>query len=45
MSVILRLDSNKQVVAEIGTALKAEKKVWLIFVQGKRQEKMYARRI
>ena len=42
--VVSRLNSNKELAAEIVIAIKAENKVWL-FVQGKRQETMYARRI
>ena len=45
VSVISRLDSNKQVAPEIDRAVNAESKVWLIFVQGEPQQKMYARRI
>ena len=45
VSVISRLDSNKEVAPEIVKGVKAENKVWLIFVKFKRQQKMYARRI
>ena len=45
MSVISRLNSNKQVAAEVVRAFKAENKLWLKFVQPKRQQKMYVRRI
>ena len=44
VSALSRLNSNKELAAEIVIAIKAENKVWL-FVQGKRQETMYARRI
>ena len=45
MRVILRLNSNKQVLVDVVRALKAENKVCLIFVAAKRQQKMYARTI
>ena len=45
VSVISRLNSNKELAAEIIRAIKEENKVWLMFVQGKRQQTMYARRI
>ena len=35
VSVISRLNSNKELAVEIVTAIKAESKVWLMFVQGK----------
>ena len=44
LSALSRLNSNKELAAEIVTATKGENKVWL-FVQGKRQQTMYARRI
>ena len=40
MGVILRLNSNKQVLVEVVRALKAENKVCLIFVAPKQQQKM-----
>ena len=40
MRVILRLNSNKQVLVEVVRALKAENKVCLIFVAPKQQQKM-----
>ena len=43
--VILRLNSDKQVLVEVVRALKAENKVCLIFVQAKHQQKIYARPI
>ena len=39
VSVISRLDSKKQVAAEIVRTVNLKNKVWLIFVQGKRQQK------
>ena len=39
MRVISRLNSNKQVEAEVVGALKVENKVWLIFVPGKKHQK------
>ena len=45
MRVILRFNSNKQVLVEVVRALKAENKVCLIFVTAKQQQKMYARSI
>ena len=45
MRVIWRWNSKKQVLVEVITALKAENKVCLIFVQAKNQQKMYARPI
>ena len=44
-SVFSRLNSNKELVAEIVRAVKAVNKLWLMFVQCKRPETMYARRI
>ena len=38
-----RLNSNKQVLVEVVRALKAENKIWVIFVPAKQQQKMYAR--
>ena len=35
VSVISRLNSNKELAVEIVAAIKAENKVWLMFVQGK----------
>ena len=40
MRVILRLNSNKQVLVEVVRALKAENKVCLIFVAPKQQQKI-----
>ena len=40
MSVILRLNSNKELAADI-----VRNKVWLMFEQGKQQQTMYARSI
>ena len=45
VSVISRLNSNKWLADEIVGAVKAENKVWLMFVQGKWQQAMYARGI
>ena len=45
VSVISRLNNNKGLAAEIVRTIKAADKVWLMFVQGKRQRIMYARRI
>ena len=45
VSVTSRLNSNKELAAEIVRAVKAESKVWLIFVQGKRPQTMYSRRM
>ena len=45
MRVILRLNRNKQVLVEVVRALNAEKKVCLIFVPAKQQQKVYARPI
>ena len=45
MRVILRFNSNKQVLVEVVRALKAENKVCLIFVTAKQQQEMYARSI
>ena len=41
MSVISRLKSNKQVASGLDRALKPENKVWLLFVQGKHQQRRY----
>ena len=38
--VILRLNSNKQVTTGLHRAFNAEKKMWLIFVQGKHYQEM-----
>ena len=38
--VISRLNSNKQVTTGLYRALNVEKKIWLIFVQGKHQQEM-----
>ena len=43
--IICRLNNNKQVVAEVIRRLQAENKVCLIFLQGKRQPKINARRL
>ena len=45
MRVILRLNSNRQVLVVRVRALEAENKVCLIFVAAKEQHKMYARSI
>ena len=45
VSVISRLNNEKRLAAEIVRAVKAENKVRLMFVQGKRQQTMYARGI
>ena len=45
MQVILRLYIKKQVLAEVVRALRAEKKVCLIIVPAKQQQKMYVRPI
>ena len=45
VSVFSRLNGNKKHAAEIDRAVKVENKVWLMFVQGKQQQTMYARRI
>ena len=45
MRVILRLNSNKQVLVEVVRSPKAEKKVCLTFVPAKQQQKTYARPI
>ena len=45
VSVFSRLNGNKKHAAEIDRAVKVENKVWLMFVQGKQPETMYARRI
>ena len=45
MQVISRLNRNKQVLVEVVRDFKAEKKVCLIFVPAKQQQKMYARPI
>ena len=45
VSVISRLNSNKELAAEIVRAIKAENKVWLMSVDSKPQQTMYARRI
>ena len=42
MRVISRLNSNKQDLVEVVRALKAENKVWLMFVPAKQQQKIYA---
>ena len=42
MSVILRLNSNNGVAAEIVRPVKSENKVWLMFVQDNRQQTIYA---
>ena len=43
VSVFSRLNGNKKHAAEIDRAVKVENKVWLMFVQGKQPETMYAR--
>ena len=45
VSVFLRLSNKKEVAAVVVRALTVENKVRLMSVQGKRQQKMYARRI
>ena len=45
MRVILRLNSNKEVLIEVVRVLKTENKVCLIFVPVKQQQKMYAKAI
>ena len=45
VSVFSRLNGTKKHAAEIDRAVKVENKVWLMFVQGKQPETMYARRI
>ena len=45
MRVILRLNSNKEVLVEVVRVLKTENKVCLIFVPVKQQQKMYAKAI
>ena len=45
VSNISGLDSNKEVVAKVVRAVKEENKMWLMFVQGKHHQKMYARRV
>ena len=45
MSVISRLKSNKQVASGLVRALNAENKVWLMFVEGKHQQRKYGRLI
>ena len=40
--VTSRLNGSKYVAAEVFRTLKAEKNVWLMFVQGKWKQKMYA---
>ena len=45
VSIISGLKSNKEIVAEVVRPVKAENKMWLMFVQGKRQQNMYAWRI
>ena len=45
VSVISRLNSNKELAAEIVRAVKAENKVWLMSVDSKPEQTMYARRI
>ena len=42
VSIISGLKSNKEIVAEVVRPVKAENKMWLMFVQGKRQQNMYA---
>ena len=36
VSIISGLKSNKEIVAEVVRPVKAENKMWLMFVQGKR---------
>ena len=43
VSVISRLNSNKQVASGLVRALNAENKVFLMFVQGKHQQRSYIR--
>ena len=45
VSVISRLNSNKELAAEIVRAIKEENKVWLMSVDSKPQQTMYTRRI
>ena len=45
VSIISGLKSNKEIVAEVVRPVKAENKMWLMFVQGKHQQKIYARRV
>ena len=45
VSVISRLNNENRLAAEIVRAVKAENKVRLMFVQGKRQQTIYARGI
>ena len=45
VSIISGLKSNKEIVAEVVRPVKAENKMWLMFVQGKRQQNMYAWRL
>ena len=40
VSVISRLNSNKQVASGLYGALNSEKKIWLRFVQGKHKQKV-----
>lgn len=40
--IILGLNNNKQVAADVVRAPKAGNKMWLIVLQCKRQQKMYA---
>ena len=42
VSIISGLKSNKEIVAEVVRPVKAENKMWLMFVQGKHQQNMYA---
>ena len=44
-SVLSRLNSKKEAVAEVVRAVKAQNKVGLMFAQGKLEQRMYIRHI